>query len=662
MSLAFLLELGVEEIPDWMIVPALGNLSELFSALLAEHRLGGEVSAVDATPRRLVLRAGPSLAAQPDQTVSVSGPPTSASEGAVAGFAKKQGVNLTDLRKVVTPKGEYWTVGKDIPGRRTVEVLGEALPGIVGKIYFPKTMYWTSRTGPRFIRPIRWIVALLGEDVVPFTFAGVSSGNTTSGHRILGKPNTIVNIANYEQQLKQNGVVLSAAERRSRIEAALDAGVVRDEELLETLVYLTEFPTPLRGTFDPAFLELPKEILTTVMRHHQRYFSVADQDGTLQPEFIAVMNSDGDPDGLVQKGHERVLRARFNDARFFWSVDLKRMLGDRVEDLRNVTFQAKLGSYYEKTRRVADLAKELAVTLHENTSYATCAAGLCKCDLTTEMVKEFTELQGVVGGLYAKHQGAPEPVWRAVYEHYKPVSMEDSIPGGRIGQIVALADKADTLRGCFAIGLVPTGSKDPFALRRAAQGVIKILVEGKLPLALSTLTAGDSQLHEFLIDRVRHYFREVCGYKYDEVNAALASRSDLLVDLQERLEAIRLVRPTADFEPLAASFKRIQNILRQADFQPTGPIDPDLLEAGPEADLAAAVVATKQKISRQGTYHEVLASIADLRPAVDKFFDKVLVNAPDERLRCNRLTLLSSLISEFSAIADFSEIVVNTQP
>lgn len=664
MSVPFLLEIGVEEVPDWMIVSALDNMRELFTAILTEHRLGGSVTRVDATPRRLVLRAEGLLEAQPDQNVTVSGPPASANPKAVEGFAKKQGIAVDDLKKVQTEKGEYYQFEKHVAGRKTADILAETLPTLIGKIYFPKTMYWTGKGGARFIRPIRWIVALLNDTVVPFAFAGVASGNTTDGHRILGKPGQPVTISTYEKVLEDNFVLLDAAKRRERIASATaQYGAVTDESLTETLVYLTEYPTAIRGTFDPAFLQLPGEILTTVMRHHQRYFSVPDPsagEGALKPEFVAVMNIASDPDGLVQRGNERVLKARFNDGRFFWDVDLKRGLADRLEDLKNVTFQAKLGNYYEKTQRNIALAKEIAADLKADATSAARAAELAKCDLPTEMVKEFTELQGVVGGLYARQQGEPEPVWRGVYEHYKPVSMEDSIPSSPTGQIVSLADKVDTLRGCFAIGLIPSGSKDPFALRRAAQGVVKIIVEGNLRLSLAKLAGGNEQLLEFLKDRIRYYFRDVKGYKYDEVNAAMAASSDDLVDLSGRLEALRQIRPTPDFEPLAAAFKRIANILKQADFKPEGNIDNSLLEEGPELQLMAEFAARRTLVAHL-TYAEALNQIAGLRPAVDRFFDKVLVNAQDERVRRNRLTLLSSLLSEFSTIADFSEIVVTTQ-
>jgi glycyl-tRNA synthetase beta chain len=470
------------------------------------------------------------------------------------------------------------------------------------------------------------------------------------------------------QKLTENGVILSASERRKRIESSLqqfsesDCTVQRDEELLNTLVYLTEMPTAIRGSFDRAYLELPAEILTTVMRHHQRYFSVVDGNGKLAPEFVAVMNTDSDPEGLVRMGNERVLRARFNDARFFWDVDLRRPLSERVDDLKNVTFQAKLGSYLEKTERVEAFARELAQLAGANVAACARAARLAKCDLTTEMVKEFTELQGIVGGLYARQGGEPYEIWQAIYDHYKPLSMDDSIPSTLEGQILSLADKTDTLRGCFSIGLVPTGSKDPFALRRAAQGIVRILVEGRVRAKLSGLTGGNETLSEFLLDRVKYYFREVRGFAYDEVNAVLAAGANDLKDVAKRLEAIQSVRRTPDFEPLAASFKRIQNILRQAQFRSQAELDPALLEAGAESDLHKEFGRLRDVVKeyRSGQeYRPALESIASIRPQIDTFFDKVLVNAPDERVRRNRLLLLSKLLSEFSTIADFSELSIS---
>jgi glycyl-tRNA synthetase beta chain len=643
-SLPFLFEIGTEEIPDWMIPGALENLRLLFEKLEIPH----ESVTLDATPRRLVLRAEGLPARQADSEERVLGPAKSAPAQALEGFARKQGVKPEDLTIEVTPKGEYYAYLRRVPGRATTGILAEALPGIILGIYFPKMMYWTGKGGPRFIRPIRWLVAMLGEEIVPFELAGVRSGALASGHRRLGAKEIAVTPANYEQRLRDHYVILSAEERRNKIRDGLAGIRVKpDPALLETLVYLTEYPTPIVGSFDPQFLELPEEVLVTVMRHHQKYFSVEDAQGKLAPQFVAVMNIDADPEGFVRRGNERVLRARFNDARFFWETDQKKKLADRLPDLAHVTFQAKLGSYRDKTKRMMALVRDLG-----GKRLALRAAKLCKCDLTTELVKEFTELQGVVGGLYARAQGERAEVWQAIYDHYKPESMEDAIPRNLAGRYVSLADKLDTLRGCFRVGMIPTGSRDPFGLRRAAQGVVKILVEGKIEVPLLDLLEGNQQLVAFFEDRVKFYFKDHRGFKYDEVNAAMAAGWSNLVDLEARLVRIQKLRPTPDFEPLAASFKRIRNILVQAGFTGGGAIDQSLLEPGPEQELYEEFT----KIAGQ----PIESVISKLRPKVDLFFDKVLVNAPDARVRQNRLTLLHTLLAEFSTMADFSEIVTNS--
>ena len=811
MPVPFLLEIGCEEIPDWMIVPALKSLQELLEKVIAENNLGGQVSWTDATPRRLVIYIEDLKTRQEDSEEVVMGPPKAANPNAIAGFAKKQGIDQSALKIFKSNKGEYWGLVKSVIGRDTKVILAEALPTVIGKIYFPKTMYWTGKAGFRFIRPIRWLVALLGDEVVDFELASVKSGNITRGHRKLGSSAIPVTIENYRQTLKDNYVLVMASERRAKIRAEikkLGAHIKPDPGLLETLVYITEYPAVIAGEFDQQFLELPEEVLVTVMRHHQKYFSVlrtpttqqstaaqsttaphsaagaqstasphsatgaqpsaaphsaagpqspgapysatglqsttapysatgapsaaaphsatgplstaspsssagpqsttapssatgapsaaaphpaagpqsttapysaagpqshcgasfslrgasappdseySPNQTTLAPAFVAVMNTAADPDGLVRKGNERVLRARFNDARFFYQNDQHKKQADRVTDLEKVTFQAKLGTYLEKTFRVVDLVQELG-----GTKAAERAATLAKTDLTTEMVKEFTDLQGIVGGLYAKAQGEPEPVWRAIYEHYKPLSMEDGIPSTPEGRILAVADKLDTLRGYFEIGLVPSGSKDPFALRRAAQGVVKILVEGEMKLPLTTLIGSNEALKDFMLDRVRYYFKEVRGYKYDEVNAVLKAGAENLVDVADRLEAVQAVRPTEDFEPLAAAFKRIQNILKQAGVQPaSGPIQEQLLDPGPERELYERFQSLRDEISG-ADYTAALEAIASIRPQVDHFFDKVMVNVPDEAVRANRLKLLGSLLVEFSTIADFSEIVTQS--
>ncbi|HTD43257.1 MAG TPA: glycine--tRNA ligase subunit beta [Bryobacteraceae bacterium] len=649
-----LLEIGTEEIPHWMIPSAVEQLRRM--------DLFGATPQVDATPRRLVVRATGLPDRQADFEDMVLGPAPrpgfsigDVMDKATEGFIRKQKGPDDEVFIQRTEKGDRWAVRKKHVGRSTIDVLAETLPYSIQALRWPKTMYWTDKNGTFFIRPIRWIVALLDDQVIPFDIAGVKSGSATRGHRRLGSDSIPMTFDSYESELRKNFVILSSDERREKIEREAQAlGAKLDVELIETLTFITEYPTAIKGDFDPAYLELPAEVLTTVMRHHQKYFSVESEPGKLAPHFVAVMNTSGDPEGLVKRGNERVLKARFNDARFFWITDLDRALVERVKDLDRVTFHAKLGSYFFKTERMKALVEDLG-----GNANAQSAAYLSKADLTTEMVKEFTDLQGIVGGLYARAQGEPEPVWRAIYEHYKPLSMEDSIPATREGQMIALADKLDTLQQCFRVGLVPTGSKDPFALRRAAQGVVKILVEAKLDYELSDLAEGE--LREFLLDRIKYYFREIRGFKYDEVNAVLASGCGTLADVEARLTALAAVRPTENFEPLAASFKRIQNILKQANFGGSdGSPDPSLLEAGPEADLHKEFERVRVATKDAG-YQTALEDIASLRPKVDTFFDKVLVNAKDEKVRANRLTLLNNLLTEFSTIADFSEIVTSTQ-
>jgi glycyl-tRNA synthetase beta chain len=685
-----LLEIGSEEIPDWMIEPALADWKRRFVEALEGFNLRAESEPVlHATPRRLVLLVEKLPARQQDRNETLTGPPSKIAfddkgkpTKAAIGFAQRAGVAVEDLK---TGEDGRLSVTKHVEGRATRDILSEVLPGVIERIHFPKTMYWTGKAGPRFIRPIRWLVALLGGEVVPFEIAGVRSGNTTYGHRRLSKTAGGIAVSgwkDYEQKLRENCVLVSAGERRQRIEqqaAALMTSsdfsgrrVRSNPRLLQTLGYLTEYPTPLPGGFDPSYLSLPEEVLETVMLHHQRYFAVEEKDGNLAAAFVAVSNLDGDPEGIVRRGHERVLRARFNDAQFFWRNDQRKKLSERVENLRGVTFHAKLGTYHEKTGRNAKLAEKLAqavgLSAHE-VGHARRAAELAKCDLATELVGEFPELQGIVGGLYARHQGEPDEVADAIYDHYRPVGADDRVPRGPVGQVVALADKLDTLGGFFRVGMIPSGSRDPFALRRAAFGVIRILIEGGHALAIPRLSelaaagGNEAALREFLLDRLRYFLRDVRGHRYDEVNAVLGGSGDVPLDAAERAHAISKVRPTPDFEPLAVSFKRIKNILEQAggvDAFAAVQVDKALLEQGAEQQLHAAFEQVKSKVAaykNNGAYAEALADIASLRPAVDKFFDDVLVNAKDETIRRNRLALLARLLREFSTIADFAEIV-----
>ncbi|MGO9640108.1 MAG: glycine--tRNA ligase subunit beta, partial [Candidatus Acidiferrales bacterium] len=609
-------------------------------------------------------------------------------------FAEKQGVSLDNLYLVQTPRGEYLACKQVTKGRPAIEIFREILPKVITEIPWPRTMYWTGMKDTHFIRPIRWIVALLGGKTIRFRLGEVESGDSSAGHRFLGKAKIkLRGPRDYFERLRANFVLVRPEDRRRRIESELQSvgakgglKVRQDAALLGQVVYLNEYPKVLRGEFDPAFLQLPKEILVTVMRDHQKYFALDRKDGSLAPNFLAVINLKSDRAGMIRAGHERVLRARFADARFFWESDQKCRLADYLPKLNGVTFQEKLGSYGQKVERVRALARWLAEQwfaegIHEaSVGRVDRAAELAKCDLVTDMVREFTELQGVVGGLYAKSQGEPDEVAWAVYDQYLPAGLDDDIPRNLSGCALSLADKLDSLIGCFAVGLVPTGSSDPFALRRAALGIVKIIIEKRLPLSLSAVISkgaailGASQrgvdagagteraVFEFLLDRARYAFKERWGFAYDEVNAALAAGADDLVDAMQRIEAVRAIRKTKDFEPLAISFKRIRKILEKAG--PPGQwklpaVRPELFAEPAERGLheaAASVAKHIEEDKRSRRYRAALERIAGLRPKVDAFFERVMVMADDAEVRKNRLTLLSELLTQFSTIADFSEI------
>jgi glycyl-tRNA synthetase beta chain len=613
-------------------------------------------------------------------------------------FAKKAGVDVAQLKTVTTPKGEYLTATVTNKGKPAAQVLAELLPKEVASIYWPKNMYWRAGKPERFVRPVRWIVAMLDGEVVPLEFAGIKAGKQSRGHRILGPAEVaIASPAQYAETMQGAHVVSSTADREYKIRKALDV-VTRtvpgarwreDAGLLSTVVNLTEWPSAILGNFEKQFLSLPEEVLVTVMRDHQKYFAVEDANGKLAPHFLAVLNTDGDPDGLIQHGNEGVLRSRFNDAQFFWDTDQKTPLMSRVEMLKAVTFQKELGSYAAKAERTVKLAEKIGSALAKadlkiDVVAVEQAARFAKTDLTAELVKEFTELQGIVGGLYAKAQGLPQAVADAIYDQYKPGSTEDSAPRTLEGAVLSLADKADSIAGMFALGLIPSGSKDPFALRRQANGIVKTIVEHKLPLNLAQLMAdaragyggseaekkftlsGDAYseaVRNFFRERLEFYLRDVLGLAYDVVNATLAAGVDDVVDAVARASAVAKVRPSGDFESISVAFKRMKNILRQAAEKKTKiaePFDPATLKDQEEKTLAAAVpqVAKKVKeLSAERQYEPALVEISRLRPQVDAFFDKVMVMVDDENLRANRLGLLQTLVKEFSSIADFSEIV-----
>jgi glycyl-tRNA synthetase beta chain len=706
----FLLEIGCEEIPARMIDAASLELRERVHKLLDRERLLPEsaLTYLD-TPRRLAVLAANIPAAQPDVIEQVTGPsvgvafkggqPTPAAHA----FAKKAGVDISQLQRTATPKGEYLSAKVTKRGRSAAEILAEALPKEIASIYWPKNMYW-RKPSERFVRPVRWLVAMLDGEVIPLEFDGVHAGNQSRGHRILADGSVSIARAGtpYIDALER-AKVLSREQREKQIRKTLDAATRtipgarwrEDKSLLDTVVNLTEWPAAILGAFDPEFLELPEEVLVTVMRDHQKYFAVEDSRGSLSPHFLAVLNTDGDPAGIIRHGHERVLRARFNDARFFWQTDQKHPLRERTAWLKNVTFQKDLGSYYDKVLRIQRVCSWMCEKIRQGgiavrPGVVHKAALLAKADLTTELVKEFTELQGIVGGLYARVQeldpdmkaDAREAVAIAIYDHYKPESMEDSVPRTVEGAVLSITDKADSIAGMFALGLQPTGSKDPFALRRQANGIVKTIAEHKLPISLSQLlkdareayrgSAAEtkfapgidyaSAVKHFLHERLEFYLRDALGYNYDVVNAVLAADADDVVDAVARAQAVTGVRDSAAFLSVCAAFKRVKNILRQAEEKQLDiPVlrDRSLLTP-PEMELDEQVrissVAFNLSVEKR-QYREALSSLAELRPALENFFTNVMVMVDEPKLRGNRLNLLSHIDKVFRRIADFSEIV-----
>ncbi len=701
----FLFEIGLEEIPARMIAAAEDELARRVFELLTREQLlePGQEAQSYSTPRRLAVLVGGVREAQADMEEHLTGPAwgiafKNGQPGPAAqAFAKKAGVAVTDLKKVQTPKGEYVGASTVRKGRTAGEILLEALPKEIAGIYWPKNMYWRAGKPERFVRPVQWMVALLGDTVIPVEFAGVTAGRATFGHRILhgNEPVEIAEPADYLKALEAAKVMADVEARRQRIRKALDKATRKvegalwreDEPLVDTVTHLTEWPAVLLGGFEHEYLELPEEVLVTVMRDHQKYFAVEDAKGRLAPYFLTVLNTEPGDDAaeIIRHGNERVLRARFNDARFFWRVDQKITLAERVDMLQAVTFHKELGSYWDKTQANREVAKRLAGLVKQQGTAVDEAAllravELAKTDLTTELVKEFTELQGQVGGLYARAQGKGEAVAQAIYWQYSPASMEDAIPPTVEGQLLGLADRIATITQMFGIGLEPTGSKDPYALRRAANAVVKILAEGHVKLTLGDVLGGsaDEKVQAFLKERVAYYLRDVKGFQYDVVNAVLAAEiynldgtlcsrgHDDVCDAIERSEAVSAMRGSEDFEAIATQFKRMKNIVRQADdkglfkFAPGSGADPNLLQEPAEQNLyrrATEIGSEFQVLRMTREYQRALEHMASLRPDVDRFFEEIMVMVDEKVVRDNRLTMLAQMLHAFFYIADFSEIV-----
>ena len=675
----FLFELGIEEIPGRMIEPALNQLEGGFRKLLTESSVQAHRLRLYSSPRRLALLAEDLPDTQPDQKSTIIGPPERVARGgdgeltrAGEGFARQHGIPAHQLKTIETDKGRYLGFQQVNPGSPLPAVLASGLGGVIAQIAWPRNMYWRESRF-RFVRPIRWLVALWNQEIVDFEFEGIRSNRLSSGHRFLGAPEVeIPSPDHYVELLRENFVLVDGGRRRAKIEqelAELTPGgctVVDDPELLTLTCFLNEYPTAVLGRFESTFLKLPREILVTVMRHHQKYFAVIGDSEELQPFFVTVTNTAGDPDGRIRTGHERVLRARLEDAVFFWESDGKTKLEKRVENLARVTFQQQLGSYLDKTRRLQEICRRLS----PDNQPLDQAALLCKTDLTTETVFEISELQGVMGGLFAREEGYSEDIWKAIYEHYQPISLDDSSPTTRNGALLSIADRLDTIAGCFSIGVRPRGSSDPFGLRRQAQGLIKILldygvdweVDDLLDFACVALETDSVELRGeikvFLGRRLRRIL-EGQGIEYDVVNAVMEAGMGSVADACRRARALQAVREEPQFEALAVAFKRIRNILSTREAEDGG-VDESLLVESAEQNLFRAFSDLRSNLAgplASREYRDVLARIASLRGPVDRFFDEVMVLAEDRQLRRNRLRLLHQISETFLQVADISQIV-----
>jgi glycyl-tRNA synthetase beta chain len=683
----FLLEILAEEIPAAVLPQARNELLQELAKALKDQRITGRFF-VHSTSRRLVIVGRELPEAQDDIVLDTVGPPASVAfdkEGkatrAAEGFARSQGVPVESLSVANTAKGDYVVARRLVAGRPAPDVIADVLPAIVERMTFPRMMRWADGRYT-WVRPVHSVVALFDGVVIPFSLFGIESGRITTGHRTLSDARLIIISADgYFTKLRSAHVEPDYAVRRRVLSDRADVLAAQvggkpgaDAALLDTWAHLVETPGLVRGSFDDAFLSLPDEILVTTMREHQKVLPVRGHDGALTPHFLAVTDQVADPKGFIAKGNEWVVNARFADARFFYEDDGKVRLEDRLPKLGALQFQEKLGDYLKKSERTRQLADRLASRLGKVALLPQVlrAAKLLKTDLVTGMVGEFPDLQGVVGGIYARREGEPEEVWQALYDQYHPESAEDRVPRGDVGAIVALADRLDTLAGMFALGLAPTGSKDPYALRRAALGVVKILLDRAWHLDLEIVCADAlvphgalprpreetlRELFDFLLERLR-FLMERRGFRADEVEAVLTTPCRDVVDAAERVAAVSAIRRKEDFGPLSTAFKRIQNILAQGSAA-VGEPDPRKMTDDAERALASDYMQARQMLddlTARRRYEEALSIMASLGPSLDRFFTEVLVMAPDPDVKSNRLALLRSMRDQFARVARLNEI------
>jgi len=689
-----LIEIGTEELPP----KALQTLSKAFTAGVVAGLKEASLEASEvisyAAPRRLAILLKDVPTKQADQSVERKGPAKAAAfdaDGnptkAVEGFARSCGVAPQELDEIETPKGTWLIFKQEVAGKNTSELLPEIVSQSLAKLPIPKRMRWGA-SDIEFVRPVHWIVMMQGSEIIEGEILGVASSNTTKGHRF-HHPETITikQASSYAEQLRETGhVIANFNERRDEVQKQAEAtakklgGVAQlDRVLLDEVTGLIELPIAVSGSFGKEFLDIPQECLISSMQDHQKYFPVVDADGKLLPYFITTSNIKSKNPDAVRQGNERVIRPRFADAKFFWDQDCKVTLESRRESTKKIVFQQKLGTLYEKTERVAKLAGEIADWINSDKTQALRAAELSKCDLTSEMVNEFAELQGIMGCYYAKHDGETEGVANAMREQYQPGFAGDIIPAGEIGKILSLADKVDTLVGIFAIGMKPTGSKDPFSLRRTALGILRILIEGEINIPYNFLIEVATQnLHDkvafssqdelasfftevssFMIGRLKAYYKDQAIDSNTVESVTSIDDSYTPLDMDYRIKAVSSFKSLPEAESLAAANKRISNILKKVDGDIAKSVDESLLEESAEKALYQAVTAQQTKVAplfASGDYSSALTSLASLRDDVDNFFDGVMVMADDENLKNNRLALLNQLRNLFLNIADLSRL------
>ena len=696
-----LLEIGTEELPATFVAPALINLSRIAEIFFKEHRISHGMVQVMGTPRRLVLFVNELASRQASVTQEVLGPPQSVAydeqgqpSQAGKGFAKSQNIPADQLEIRQTSKGIYVCAVKHQKGKPTSEVLRNQLPGLLQQLSFPKSMRWNS-SKMRFARPIRWIVALYGSRPIKFEIAGITSGSQTWGHRFLPgsrfrqmKGEKVTQASSYFSMIKRIGVVVDQDERRAMIQAqiaelaeSVKGQIYEDyqEPLLDQAVYSVECPQAILGQFDAAYLKLPQEVLITAMREHQGYFSLVGKDGGLLPKFVAVTNMKRPDMDLIRIGNERVLAARLKDAQYFFHEDRRQQLCDRVNKLKAVVFQQKLGTLYQKTDRVRELVSFIAEMNDRDDLKEACekAATLAKADLLTGMVGEFPSLQGIMGREYAKYDGESKEVYVALEEQYLPRSPEGAIPQTPTGTFLALADRLDTLTAFFKLGIVPSGSEDPFGLRRMAYGIVRILLEKKLRMNLIPLIIRSERvivsqgieggggktvqegLMDFLVERLRYYGRTVDGLREDVMDAVLAVRTPGtgdFYDLFSRMQALQNIAAKPEFDPLIIGFKRAHRIVEKEQWT-ANQVQADVFEHDTERILDGAVREAQNVISdcmEKKEYGKALMALIKLKSPIDEFFVGVLVNSSDEAVRANRLSLLGTIDKLFLKLADFS--------